>query len=730
MLWHESHRVSLNPLDAQICNRVYESFKRRHSRLFVYPIPTYVAPSLLVTTLLVNTFGEAQRKELTPRILFYTGIDGRDLYSDIGVGADCVRVCETFGFVRLDSQGLPLEGSHLSSAMSLVVTGHCVLPRETAYKPDIIVFDSNGFDADSLVELLAMALKRWPKVLIYGVTANPLTPFIEMASHRNWDISDLLREVPAISHVTRVRDPFDRVASQLERRANGIHYRLNTVAEDPASSWHELRDLTDLAKRNTAKLSTARQLLGLIKWLCALPILPSEFESFRSANMTSFRERLATLRDTARHEGGNAGLLAGGAALLQDIANQLEARNSKRESLLEAILECCYAEKSVVVLVQKPGMRSVLQQAVQLIPEFIDMLEDGRLSFASVGQLAKASTCDVVIVPGILQSRSIWALRAENGSDMLFLAYGVERFLLEWCLREVGVLALNEWLSSGQNYSIEGVSDELGTANPIPEAVDVSAPPDAFMLDIATLMAEDDDSESQQPQASTPTFGPRRTLHFEDGSTLTVADSTSILVIQELDEPIVSKLARRVDAGDVILLINGGVQESLFELLRERVDAQTTLSRAIEIVKAFQRALASGVNRSEDLGSTLTQRVQNLHLALLSCGSRIQHPLSVEQWVSGKAFGPSDPDDIVRLGTVLSIDLFSDRPRDFYRAMQTVRVAHRELGKILVRAIKNLFKERDTKSIKITVDNEDVILYDIVDAVSLKRIIHIDGVCE
>jgi hypothetical protein len=700
---------------------MYTAYLKRQSQLLVYPIPTYVVPALFVTTLLINTFGRTERKSLTPRILFYTGIDGRDLYSDIGVGANREGISETFGFVRLDSEGRPLEQVKLTSALPLVVTGHCVLPRETAYKPDVIIFDTNGFNVEALVRVMVEAQARWPAALTYGVTGDPLTPFISIASLRKWAVIDLLREaLPAKDSLTG-HDPFARVAIQLANAGNKVRHRLEVPAQTPAPAWTSLRDVVDLAKRHTKTLATARQFLALVKWLCGLSVLPSEFEDFRLTNMRPFADRVAAIRSCARHEGRNAELIAGGVTILNEILAELEQNNPKRKALLEILLRCCHENKRIVVLLQKAGMRSILTQAIQLLPECIDMLRDGRLTFVSVSQLPKAMNCDIVIVPAILMANSIWALRTAIAPEIIFLTYDMERELLNWCLREVGLLQVNESLS------IQGHEPAM-SAGPIEPAT--------FFLDLTSL-GNAEDLEEALPQGNAPVSGPRRTLHFDDGSELTVGDSTKLQIVTDSDEPVQSRAVCRVDPGDVVLFVNGGIQQSLFELLRDRVDGQTTLSRAIEIVKAFQRALSSshgiadGQQQLPGLKRTVSfdAHVQNLHAALVKLGSRIQRAVSVEQWITGERFGPSDPHDIRRLGIALEIPLFQTRHFEFYRAMQKVRVAHRELGKVLVRALRHLFRDRDSKSIKITVDGEEVIFYDIVDAVALKRVVHIDGVC-
>jgi hypothetical protein len=704
MLWYQGHRVKLNSLDAALCLRVYEAYLSRQSILFIYPTPSYLLPSLVVATLLVNNFGNAGRKDLTPGILFYTGIDGRDLYADLGVGADHESISETFGFLRLDTEGLPLEPIKLTAEQKLVVTGHCTLPKDISYKPRVVVVDSGAFKNEALVALLKTASERWPAALFYVVSGDPVTPLVQVAARNGWGLVDLLHEAPKI-FVPEAHDPFTSVAVQLKHVSDGIRRRVEVPADMPAPASTDLIDSILLARRHRSESVVARQFLALSKWLSDLAITPSEFEAYRLSSMNSYADRRDAIREQARHEGRNAQLIAGGVSVLNDLHDQLDKFNPKREALLEALLACWYEKKSVAVLVQRPGMGSVLTQAVQLLPEFIDMLDDKRLTFVSVSQLHKAASCDIVIVPSILRADAIWGLRTAIAPEMLFIAYGTEIRLLEWCLKELGLMEAPKAL--------------LGATKATFEVEQASEDTEVF-IDLAALVS---DGETEYAASeNVPIVGPRCMLHFEDGEVIAVAESSLLQTVSDTEDGVKSQPAKTVQPGDLVLLVNGSVHQSLFELLRDRVDGQTNLSRALDVVKAFQRVLQSKYKEAIDGADWLTR----VHHNLVALDSKIVNSSTVMQWVTGVRFGPNDPQDIRRLGVVLEVMPLESHYVDFYSAMQRVRTAHRELGRILIRALKSLFHDRDTKSIKISVDGENVILYDIVDAVMLKRVVRIE----
>jgi hypothetical protein len=708
LLWHGGHRVSLNVLDASLCVDVYQAYLKKRSKLYVYPIPAHVLPSLIVATLLVNTFGRSLNRSLVPRVLFYTGIDGRDLYRDLGVGVQREKISETFGFIRLDSDGLPIEHVNLTTQLPLVVTGHCVLPKDKGYRPDVIVVDADAFEARALAALIEAAAQRWSTARFYVVASNPISPLIAASSRLGWRLADLLHTRVVPNGATPSDIEFGSVAAQLQQLQKGVNYRSEVVAAKPAPSWPDLEDSLSIARKHQGTSRAARQFVAIVRLFVALPVLPSEYDAYRTANMLTLEQRLQSIRDEARREGKVAQLIAGGCSVLSDVCAELEQRNWKRESLLEAVLESCYSGRSVALLVERAGMRAVLAEAVQLLPECIDMVNEGRLRILAGADVSRATRCDTVIVPGIFSMSEMWVLRTMIAPEMLFLSYSLEASLQTWCLREIGLLDARSSLAPTEEESL-------------PEPPETPSE-DILEVDLGELLVPKDGSAEESISTSAQiAVGPRREIWFDDGTCSIVPDATSLQVVIDAEEPLQAKRARSIEPGDWLVIVNGDAQQSLFEALREHVDSKTALSQAIHTVKGFHHALRTAF-------SAAAITVEQLHARIVELGSDIRIPASVMQWIDGTRFGPSDAKDISRLGAALSIELFQTRYSGFFRAMQRVRVAHRELGRVLVRVIKDAYRERDSKSVRITVDGETVVLYDVLEAVTLKRVTQVKEV--
>ena len=328
------------------------------------------------------------------------------------------------------------------------------------------------------------------------------------------------------------------------------------------------------------------------------------------------------------------------------------------------------------------------------------------LAVITVSQLPRAAICDLVLIPSTLPLAMLWAVRTAIAPRIEILSYGSEAALWSWCLREMGASGVQEFVRRPQSEaSVEPRDHTVAFQEDAPEA--------ALLLDLRTLVAEDIETALNEASAGTAT-GPRRKITFDDGSHVFVSESSMLQVLEE-GEQLKSKRARDIKAADLVLVTNSGPLNNIFEVLRDRVDSQTSLARAVEIVNAYHSLLLHAFQVSGLTHQQLLHRLRSL-------GSTILHTISIVEWVDGERFGPSDPLDIERLGSTLGIEVFSKYDQ-FYAAMQRVRVAHRELGRALVRIVRASFKEADASSIRLTIDGEEIVMYDVSEAIAIKRVV-------
>ncbi len=711
-LWLGSEQVQINPLDASFCEDFEQNYSAGNSRLYVYPVTSYVLPALFVATVFINHLAKTSgRRSALPSILWYTPTDGRELFARLRFGKKRNSVSEICGTARINTDGQRIGST--PRKVRLCLTGHPVLPKDRSWSPDAVIVDTHHFGDVASVKLLTAVRNEWPHVRTFAITSDPLTPLRDcFESVLDGTAKDTL-QLPSLQIGRDIpENAFASVAVQLNTFASGVERTVEIVAETPSPRWNDLRDVFPLAKRNVGSLVTARLFLAAVKWVSGLPVRPSEFEANRTLLMSSFEDWLSRIRRTARDEGTTAMLIAGATTVLRDICTDLERDNQKHAALMRAINDQSEQGRRVAIIVQRVGMRNVLRQALLAATMDGELSDDGQsrasVSVMTTEQLFRAETCDLVIVPALLPHGMLWALRAAIAPEMKILSYGCETAHWEWSLNEAG--------AAGQPLRRSTAPDGPRQADAAPQNRSFEA---ALSLDLASLVADDlDEVDLSLPWSeSSSTQTARRCISFQDDSEVTVADSSIVQVVDE-QEQIRETRARDIKVGDMLLIANGGPLRDLFDLLRERVDSQTGLARAVEIVKAFHQLLEHAFRRSEMTYETLRDKLRAI-------GSRIIHPVSIAEWVEGERFGPIDPLDIERLGRIFSIDTFATSYSQYYSSMQRVRIAHRELGRALVRLVHASYADADANSIRLTVEGEDVVLYDISDAITLKRVVTI-----
>ena len=329
--------VHLNALDESLCSDLDDCYCAGRGKLFIYPMSAYIVPALFVATLFVNGIARgAGKKANLPNVLWYTTTDGRDLLSRLKFGKKREEVSSISGLTRLNAEGERFGSG--SRNKRLFVSAHAVLPKDQSWCPTVLIADGRQFDDGQLTELLASALRRWPGILIYVVTANPMTSLVAFFKDQSWESSDYAGALGDYKmKAVGCRNEFDSIALQLTNVDHGVERVIETVADQPSAAWSELRDVLPLAKRSVKLLATARLFIAAAKWLSGLPLRPSEFEAHRSVFMSSFDDWLQKIRQVSKQEGNTAQLIAGATTILREVYRDLERQNPKREALFDSI---------------------------------------------------------------------------------------------------------------------------------------------------------------------------------------------------------------------------------------------------------------------------------------------------------------------------------------------------------------------------------------------------------
>jgi hypothetical protein len=701
----DGNPLSLNDVDRRVCETILDTIRQRKSILCIYPIPSYLTPSLAIAALIVECFSTVRQIERTPRILFYGSAEERDLYLALTVGPNRERISEVFGVVRLDPDGAARVTAGQVANYRITVSRHCILPKDHNYRPQVVIADELTFNAEKFAELMKCGMTRWPGASFVVFSPNPMTKMLSVSASGGWNLMALSPgEVAALPiAASRPVDPLHHVSSALIRVKRGIVRRLILVkGESPA--WNQAKEITKLAQAKASTSLAARMVIGMWHRIAAMCVKPSEYDQYKSSSMHSLNSLLKDIREVARREGSSANLLTGAPQAFSDLLDELQALNPKRQALQDGIVDAFLEDKGVVVVLSRRGHRYLVEQAGYHEPDLREVIADDKLRFIAADLVSDAPETDQLIFPSILPRRLMWAYRCAAAPTSVYVAYDFEEALLRWCLRE----------SLQQDISFAVKTDGVATNSATTLGSRSESPRFELNIDAIDWLPDFDDTENIELNQK-PTSGSFMEVEFTDGTTLYLPIESSVQVLSDTQDAVKYCRAVDVDEGAQVLVIDQGRKRTLFDLLRDRVDTKTGLSKDLDLVRAFTLLLSS---RCKMAGMDCVQLLEKIREA----GSAITSAQAVSSWVTGEAFGPSDIKDIERLGNVLKVTPFVEESAAFYRAMQRVRLVHRRVGYELVRLLKrSLFETRGT-NLTLKVGDEVIFLDDFVDAIRLKTV--------
>jgi hypothetical protein len=143
--------------------------------------------------------------------------------------------------------------------------------------------------------------------------------------------------------------------------------------------------------------------------------------------------------------------------------------------------------------------------------------------------------------------------------------------------------------------------------------------------------------------------------------------------------------AKSLQAGERILLMDGGARQDLFDHLVEQLEDLPEFAAITLLVQEWQQRIKVGWYRHT---LTYQQALAQMH------GTTIVTPATIGGWIRGTVHGPKDAEDIYRLGLVLEDSFLTDRWQAIGKALETMRIHRRKFGRMLARAIAGLSTEQ------------------------------------
>ncbi len=130
---------------------------------------------------------------------------------------------------------------------------------------------------------------------------------------------------------------------------------------------------------------------------------------------------------------------------------------------------------------------------------------------------------------------------------------------------------------------------------------------------------------------------------------------------------------------DRVLLIYGERRQSFYDLLISRVHSHPSFALHVALVNRWQDEIAQAYY---SYGRRVSSPLTSLHRALQEEGSTISYP-AVRLWLLGEILCPDDPQDLLRLGSVLQVPFVVSNYKRIHAAAKRLGGCHRALSRRL-----------------------------------------------
>ncbi|WP_141727624.1 DrmE family protein [Thermogemmatispora onikobensis] len=620
-------------------------------------------------------------------------------------------------------------------------------PWPTGIKAIIVDHTDDTF-IDQVSRIHELAAHRKISCIIH-ICNNPFAPYLQDLAEAGvpvwaWSHSELEAEALQSSPGAAAGPghPFEISARQLNNIASGIRHQLvlchHPRLENAASRlWDDLGTIqrTDPWRSDSGVRRAIQAAYGvfytMLQLLVPLPVYEEEASRFwglrpidrRIADLEAFTPLLRTEAPEIENIYWPSLLLD-----LKDMRLALLEGNPKYDTLVQQIREQrqqsgqsgCLA----VVCPNQASLRMVqlcLRARERLPLERPDKAQaEAPIRLLTYKDLSTLSSADILLFPGQFSyGRRQYALTAA-APDIRYLAYRDEAERIEQQLlslhQTLGRLASEEahqraWeaLVSGGASQVQAASRQRhppiviefarreGSRQTRRKVAALSGFSDlSIWTPFSTLEYDQqnegdpgtDDRDSDHPPVSSAVFPqqpsekslvPAFRVNFQDGFCYATRESR-LMVFLSATEQIDERVVEGLRAGDLVLFVDGQQRRTLYEAILERVKRHPKMGATYLLVRYWQESVRAGFLQAQLTYEELLKELQQR-------GSHMQSVAGVRCWITGQVLGPSDPEDIYRIGYIFEDNALIQEYRNIDSALRRIRSLHRALARQLNRVI-------------------------------------------
>lgn len=511
-----------------------------------------------------------------------------------------------------------------------------------------------------------------------------------------------------------------RLANRAGRQVRLVPVVAPSVCTDAGLFWADLGPLLRVAGRSAFVRRLVTDACGLFHDLVGLAMPVAEYERMlgrsldgrvdalaRSARIVADRELREDWLPMVEEE--LAGLLNALRAADRGSSGDGARYRTKAEVLPPVVGEALDERKDVLVVTRTAALARVYGEYLR--PRW------PTLRVASLGEIAVVRPADVAVLLGMAPRWGRWVYRCGIGRELVVLAYTARSGSGRPAPITPGSGPDNGFDEAGVVAAAVGLQTEVGLGMSAPpqrvrawEAVrsgrseagayrrgadggavgvvtaDVPPPPEVppGLWDGGGWTAGlDPDPASDDGASGTDAaeVAPGMRVVFTDGTWAWLHDDSLVWRWRRnlgRTDPVE---ARKLSVGDAVMFIDGDAQKTLLTKVLEVASEVPELAVASTWVEYWRTALARANAR---FGSYAA-----VHRALAAHGCDVDYQ-TVRLWCVGATIGPSDADNVRRLGDVLDDSILRDSHGLVRQGIRTLRGAHIRLGRRLAGLARSL----------------------------------------
>lgn len=742
-MYYGNHPIHLHWLDRVSLLLMRQAYVQRLPLALCYPVPACNLPVLAAAQLLIHDFVQNYPGNLSV-LLISSRTEVREHYLNLRVKREPLASALPLARIRADGDPalIPAPGISTSQRPRLY---HLSRPHllEAPWPRDIgaVIVDHTTDTFDELTTRIHELADRRGIPIIHLCT-NPFAPFLEELATAGvpvwiWDhyglATDFAQQLATGDGSTA--HPFGISARQFKNIASGIqhHALICRHPELEAAARHVWDDLGTVQQTfsNRAGLGIRRAIRAaygtfytMLQMLVPLPVY--EEESHNLWGIRPVSRRIADLEAFTPLLQDEAPALAQvyWPSLIIDLKEMQEALgadNPKYDTLVKQIYEHIAQKKSLTVVCPNQATRRMLQLCLRAregirLSELAGQDEGQIIRLLTYRELSALDFSDTLLFPGQFSYGRRQYILTAAAPEIRYLAYGDEADRIE---QQVAAThkTLSEMASAEYRERMWAQLSPHSSGSKIPETK-----PQPLALTIEFLRSEgkrvsrrsvsavkitdlslwtpfstpefdliqgqdtlsSDSEEALRPSEFAPSarqnvMVPALHIEFVDGFCYAEPDS-QMTVFLSATESIDNRRADGLRPEDIVIFVDGDQRRRLYDAILERIERHPAMGSTYILVRYWQQAVREGFFRS---GMTYDEFLQDLRRR----GSKMQTIPGIRCWVTGDVLGPSNGQDIRRVGEIFNDEALKQEWRNIDRALKKIRGLHISLAHKLNRII-------------------------------------------